>query len=482
MEGNQNISEKFSLDLFKSAALPYFIILPLSWILPIEVAGKIFLSLYVVLYFFSMDYFYKSIGSNPEIPQVCNQWYPSTPKSSSGISVCRKQASHQLLTGGFRQNQQVHLLLSLFFVFSWTFFMAMPGFLISVPLYFIFLGWWYKNKDNFLILVLFLVILLFAHLYTLLLFLFSIVFLEYTILRKRNFYLSLLPLMLLMLLIFVNSPKSTTIEDAPTVPISFFIDLLYKFINFSTYSFFGVFFLLFIFLFALFTKTKFNFNRFFILSLVFLILVVLIPENLIDEWQSPALRLLPFIFPLVITAIPEFKKQDQQFLLCIIAVAFIFMFAFYFYIFSGFNEKMEHILSIKSLIEPNSSIGAIFTPSRFENVLSVQPLFHAHHYLTLNIEGSYGTDLFSYWYNPIVVNYPEFSDFEYLKKIKENLQYVLDYNCYFLDDYILLLKNSSLYPQTDYLVLFDDKCNFSEYFLNEYEIIYNNETVLMKLK
>ncbi|GEM_PF-4478117 len=452
IHGNEHLSEYFSFNLLTPASLAYIVLLLFNQFFSIEVSGKIFLSLYVLIYFFSMNYFYKSVKPNTNVNLT---------------------------------------LLSLLFVFNWFFFMGFLGFLLSIPLYFLFLGYWYKHQENYLLIAFSLILLYFFHLITAVVFLVSILSLRPKFLTNPKFYASLLPFILLGIYFFYSyfSFSETEVFSGFFKSVSsvlYIRDFLFsKILSPVIFSYAGFSFIFLITIFLVQSKQmhiqgEFR-NIFFILLVCYIVSL-----NDLPSWQFFSVRFLPFIFLIFLLFLPQFNKIDLKFINLFLALAFIISFIFYVYVFYQYNLEIEGFLKLRQFIPANSSIEYGFSVSRIDlNFLKVEPFLHASHYLILNKDGSFSNGIFTYSYDPLKSKKEIISDWSFFAKAIENHTLFEDpTKCNTYYTYANLLTDSEFYPQMDYIVFYKDTCNLSKYFINEYVLVYEDGkgTYLLKLK
>lgn len=450
--GDSYLSNIFEVDLFKPAIIPHIMILILSQFFPILISTKIFFTLYILLFFFAIDY--------------------------SFTSLLGKEKSIYLIP------------IALLLIFNFFVYLGFLGFFLSVPIFLIFFTYWYKNKSNHLFLFFSLLILPFFHLFTTLLFLLSVVFFNLKYLKDPKFYLSLIPFLILFLFwTFGTSFTEGSIWDEFFSDFFSYVELV-KYFSTKLLSFFIIspltISLIIIFLIYLhLSKYKFNLKDKFLKFSIILFLIYLIFPETVPQWDLISIRFLLFMFFFLLLSFPKISKADLKLSLVIILSFHLFLLLFNLYLFHDYNQGIDDFIALSEHIEPESSIQFVYTPSRLNLTLSGTSKFlHTHHYITLFVPSTYGQDLFTYWYNPIKSKEPLLSDSYYFIIHVRPKGKVVDFNnCGNYEKYYDDLVSDDLYPQYDYLLIFKNECNVLNYFSKDYKFIHQEGTLMLfKLK
>lgn len=461
IHGNERIAEYFSFDLLKTTSFSYLIVLLFAQFVSIETAGKLFLTLYIILFVYSMNYFLTIFG---------------------------------------RKELNFFLLFTFFFIFDRTFYIGLISFTLSVPLFFIFLSSFHKNK-NLIHLSIFLVVLYFFHIFTAVLFLLTIIVLNRNYLKDSKFYLSLVPLFLLIIYLFSNISFSAYSPDIEYNKL--FEYILLEFVSiFSELLFlspFGILFFIFLTAFCIFTKHEFKIDKnLFPLIMLLILLYLFTPSSIkfAKSWLNGFYpfkeRFLPFLFPFLILIFPEINKRDKQIFTFVLLTFLFITFASNFYYFQEDQNNISNFLSARDLIGENCTVGIVFTPViRKTNSIFSWPISWLNHYYTFGKDGTFSESYFTTWFNPLSMeknhsNYYNMHinmlvDHLYLNFTEESM-----YNCTspysdFYSDYIDTILSSEDYPFFDYLLIYDDVCNAAPAFENEYYKIYEeNDLIVLK--
>jgi len=435
IHGNSYLDGIFTFNLLKPAILAHLIILALLQFFPIFTSTKIFFSIYFILFYLSVNYFFSTFSNSSQ--------------------------------------KDLFTLISLLFICGFWFYSGMINFLFSLPFFLIFFTYWNTHRENYTLLSVFFIILPFFHLITFFIFVLAIVIFNPIYIKKLRFFISLIPVGLLNLFWFWNS--SFLSHSFTTFPEFNFIFKLFLFLDVSII---GWFFLLIITIYSILSNKKLNWNNNFIkFSLLLFLLFIILPYSF-SNWQIVGSRVLLFLPFFVIFLIPRFNKIDLKFIYLFLILFHIIFFIFHFYVFYDFNQTFSHFIDVSKQMPQNSSIGYIPIPFVAKASYSgTTPYLHIQGYLTLFNNSVYCNGLFSNWYNPI--HYKKY----YLQMFFNSHE---DYKILTCIPYIKHFKeilNSSIYPFYDYLVAPRDQCNVTNYFAKNYHVIYSttNGPILMKL-
>ncbi len=190
--------------------LSHFALAMLMFVFPPLIAEKVFLSLYVILFPLAMRYFLNA----------AHRYKPETLRRDTLQNVSAKFGQSNPLTK--EPGRQSLVILSFTFIYNYLLLMGFYNFAVSVPLFFLTLGYWYRHRDAIslkraVLLNLLIVITYFAHLISYAFLLFAIALLS-VLHFKRNLPqifrtgLSILPAALLLL---VYLPTSDLVAGEP---------------------------------------------------------------------------------------------------------------------------------------------------------------------------------------------------------------------------------------------------------------------------
>ncbi|MDD5023398.1 MAG: hypothetical protein PHU63_04480 [Candidatus ainarchaeum sp.] len=449
IHGDPYLSEAFEFDLFKPAIVPHIVILLLSQIFPILISAKIFLSLYILVFYFSMDYFFKIFNKdNPYLTTI-----------------------------------------SLLFLFNVFFYFGFLGFMLSIPVYFLLFTKLYQAKSNYLLISVSVILLSFFHLATSFLLLLTIVCFDWKKIKDYKFFLYLTPFILLLLYWFSSSIIISDTNLFITSIIDKFLSLehgistfIFKISLLFAFSPVGFFFVLIFLIYIYYSKYKLNFKKYILFLSILFILFLFLPES-IPQWQFLSSRILPFFIFFIILTFPKVSKIEEPIFFVILLIFLISAIVYTFVAFYDSHEEISLIVSLQDYIEENSSIQYLFVPSRLNvSYAFIQPYLHAQHYITIEKNSVYTTDLFSYWYNPLKSKTYILSDFDHYSTRNITVNQINVKDCKIYNSYFSKVITDLAYPQNDYILLFRDECNATSYFLDNYTIIYNNSIVLMRIK
>lgn len=455
IHGNTFLSDLFTFDFLKPTSLPYIIILFFNQFFSITTSGKIFLTLYIVLFSYSMYIFYSTFN---------------------------------------KPNYLYATLISTVLIFSHFFYYGLIGFMFSVPLYFIFLSRFYVTK-NPLEFSLFLLILYFAHPYSLLYLLISLVILIPDMLKNTKFYLSLIPSCILFIYSFSGSHFSSDIPGFLNYFFSHFslnsmlLDLLY---DLPTFFVFSPIMLIISFLLFLSVKNSKNSNfkiskNVFSLFIFLFIFFILAPDGFSGlRLYVFDTRFLIFLFPFFGLFFKKFDKKDETFILPIIVFFLVLYILLSFYMFSLENTAITDVIIGEEFILNNSSIMSFPTNyvSSSSQIHGITTLSWIHNYNSFSKKGVYSEGLFDLWFNP--VNSKKTYDSVwvlYLDYIVFNQDSESLYTCEFYNGFAVNINSSIQYPTSDYIIFYDDQCNSSAFFINDYSLVFEEgKTKILELK
>ena len=151
--------------------LSHFALAMLMFVFPPLIAEKVFLSLYVILFPLAIRYFLNA--AHGDAPENLRR---DTPRN---VDAKFAQPNHLTKEPG----QQSLVILSFTFIYNYLLLMGFYNFAVSVPLFFLTLGYWYRHRDALnvkraVLLNLLIVITYFAHLISYAFILFSIALLS----------------------------------------------------------------------------------------------------------------------------------------------------------------------------------------------------------------------------------------------------------------------------------------------------------------
>ncbi len=353
-----NFKENFDLNLIP---IPHLLFesfgVTLSAILPINFVGKVFLSIIIILFPLSIFYFFNSISSE---------------KKYLGL-------------------------LALPFIFNWYFNMGFMNFCISIPLYFFALGFWFKTfnkktKKEHLVLTIIVLLIYFAHLFTFILTLFSILFLTIIKTKKiKQMVKENIPVIpsLLGLIVYLFYTFNSYKQEMGTLFFPPKERLLYDFVKFGFTSFsileMVVFFIaLLCLVFLLIVKFKgkeikidkksIEQNPFPLLAVVLFALYLILPFQ-IGNWFAFNLRLSLFILILAITFFNSPKNiKTKRIFFTIVFLMFFLNLGNTLYYYTQINKEIQDLLSGINKIEKNKKI--LFLKTDCSYCYSTYPLSH----------------------------------------------------------------------------------------------------------
>ncbi len=456
IHGNEYLSEYFSFNFLTQGTLPYIFMLVFAQFFSIEVTGKLFLTCYILLFVYSIFYFFSTFA---------------------------------------KENKYLYTLFSFLFIFNRLFYISLPGFILSVPVFLLLLSIWFKNK-KLIYVTIFPIILYFFHFFSVPIFILSLVILERNYLKKIGFYLSLIPT---IFVIFCTSILSDTFSFDFVTMLSGMLSFKYLFytlfdfiLSISLFSFPASLFFLLCFLFFIIGRYKFDRkNPFIVLILVLFLVCILIPSSIytgtsyLDALHAIKDRILFFLFPILVVIFPKVEGLDKKIFFSVGLVFLISAFAMNLFNFYTFQGEISEVLSAKSLIQENSSIGFLYSPSRDKaDLTGTWPLRWLNNYYTFDKQGVFTDDYFDKFFNPLVVK----------KKYTYNCEIYIDLHskfleehknedsaCFFEDNYYLpAITNSENYPFFDYLLVYGYKCDILPLFGEYYTLFEKNSLILLK--
>ncbi|MDO8740484.1 MAG: hypothetical protein Q7J54_02815 [Candidatus Woesearchaeota archaeon] len=360
-----------------------FSIISLSKIFGIYIAGKIFLSIYVILFPLSIFYFLSAVD--------------------------RRKA----ILGFF----------SFIFTYNWFFNKGLVDFAISLPFFFFALGYWLNNRNKMtiskiLISTILVLLTLFSHLFSFIILMISVFLVQ--IFRYKNkkqaFTTSIpfiLPIILFAIFWFSRSPDVAPIDVLaafnPLVLIKSFFGMFLSFSPVLEAILLAAPLLYFAFLFLrkilankpfsikrLFDK-KYK-NEFLILALILLLLFVISPPDL-KTWAHFKIRFVPFIVLFFVAWLePPTKKRLFMFITVIAAVLLVILTFFNYY---SINKDFADYSSGINIVERNKSILPITVKDLYGYTMRPYEHFWAYYHIEKGGAGPYifaghSTHLISY--------------------------------------------------------------------------------------
>lgn len=309
----------------------YIIISLLSYIFPILIAGKLFLSLYVVLLPLSIFYFLNAIDKE---------------KAILGFF------SFPLIYNGF-------------------FNMGFINFCFSIPLFFFSLGYWWKNKENIYfnkqMLVFFMLILglYLSHIFSFCLLGIATLYLAIVELKNlKKIFLNLFPFLPIVILCFflfllpLSNVKSGTTEFRPFIHKFFLFKCI--FVTFSSNTKATLISILFVICISFLFFKNFNkscTNIFFFLTILLLVIFFALPYCLKQGWAYADSRIIPFIVFAFIASISLNRKVTTSYV-CIVSIILLSIFWILhitnFYVST--NKKLENYFTVLQKIPANQNI------------------------------------------------------------------------------------------------------------------------------
>lgn len=348
-----------------------FFIISLSKIFGIYIAGKIFLSAYIILFPLSIFYFLSSIDKRKAI------------------------------LGFF----------SFIFTYSWFFNKGLIDFSISIPFFFFALGYWLNNRDKMnanktLILAVLILSVLFSHLFSFIILLISVFLLSIFYYKNKKQLLTTmlaftLPIIFFAIFWFSRTPNAAPIDIAaafnPLILIKSFFGMFLSFSPVIETAILAAPLLYFVFLFArkilankpFLIKSLLNRkygNEFLILALILLFLFVISPPDL-ATWAHFKVRFVPFIVLFFVSWLEPPKKKRLFLFIMVIAAVLLTMLTFFNYY--AVNKELADYSSGINVIERNKLILPITIKDIYGYTMRPYEHFWAYYHIEKGGTGPY---------------------------------------------------------------------------------------------
>ncbi|MBI2129656.1 hypothetical protein HYU07_05430 [Candidatus Woesearchaeota archaeon] len=348
-----------------------FSIILFSKIFGIYIAGKIFLSIYAILFPLSIFYFLGAVG--------------------------RRKA----ILGFF----------SFIFTYNWFFNKGLIDFAISLPFFFFALGYWLNNRDKMnigkiLISTILALLTLFSHLFSFIILLISVFLVQiFRYKNKKQAFTTTIPFILPVILFaifwFTRTPDAAPIDILsafnPLVLLKSFFGMFLSFSPVLEAAILAVPLLYFVFLFLrkfladkpflikrLFNK-KYK-NEFLILALILLLLFVISPPDL-KTWAHFKIRFVPFIVLFFVSWLEPPKKKRLFLFITLIAAVLLLMLTFFNYY--NINKDFSDYSSGISVIERNKLILPITIKDLYGYTMRPYEHFWAYYHIEKGGTGPY---------------------------------------------------------------------------------------------
>lgn len=360
-----------------------FSIILLSKAFGIYIAGKIFLSIYIILFPLSIFYFLSAVD--------------------------RRKA----VLGFF----------SFIFTYNWFFSKGLIDFSISLPFFFFALGYWLNNRDKMgvskiLVSMLLAILVLFSHLFSFIILMISVFLVQiFRYKNKKQAFITtipfILPIILFLVFWFSRSPDVAPIDVLaafnPLVLIKSFFGMFLSFSPVPEAVILAAPLLYLVFLFVrkiladkpflikrLFSK-KYR-NEFLILALILLLLFIASPPDL-KTWAHFKIRFVPFIALFFVSWLEPPKKKRLFLAITVIAAVLLAMLTFFNYY--NINKEFADYSSGINVIERNKLILPITAKDLYGYTMRPYEHFWAYYHIEKGGAGPYifaghSTHLISY--------------------------------------------------------------------------------------